>query len=66
MVHYPDTEQGQRELAEQVAGVHADLVNQTIKKLDCPQEQKVKLLEAVIKSAFCTQQETDACVNTGS
>ena len=31
IVHYPKTEQGKRELAERVAGVHADMVNQKIK-----------------------------------
>ena len=51
IVHYPKTEEGKRELAERVAGVHADMVNQHIKKLNCPSEQKVQLLDAVIKSA---------------
>uniref|UniRef100_UPI004056A4FB hypothetical protein n=1 Tax=Agathobacter sp. TaxID=2021311 RepID=UPI004056A4FB len=51
IVHYPKTIEGQRELAERVAGVHADMVNQHIKKLNCPSEQKVQLLDAVIKSA---------------
>ena len=51
IVHYPKTEEGKRELAERVASVHASLVNQHIKKLNCPSEQKVQLLEAVIKSA---------------
>ena len=49
--HYPKTIEGQRELAERVAGVHASLVNQHIKKLNCPSDQKVQLLDAVIKSA---------------
>lgn len=51
IVHYPKTIGGQRELAERVAGVHADMVNQHIKKLNCPSDQKVQLLDAVIKSA---------------
>ena len=51
IVHYPKTIEGQRELAERVAGVHADMVNQHIKKLNCPSDQKVQLLDAVIKSA---------------
>ena len=50
IVHYPKTEEGKRELAERVAGVHADMVNQHIKKLNCPSEQKVQLRDAVIKS----------------
>ena len=51
IVHYPKTEEGKRELAERVASVHADMVNQHIKKLNCPSDQKVQLLDAVIKSA---------------
>lgn len=51
IVHYPKTIKGQRELAERVAGVHADMVNQHIKKLNCPSEQKVQLLDAVIQAA---------------
>ena len=51
IVHYPKTEEGKLKLAERVAGVHADMVNQYIKKLNCPSEQKVQLLDAVIESA---------------
>jgi len=51
IVHYPKNIEGQRELAERVAGVHADMVNQHIKKLNCPSEQKVQLLDAVIQAA---------------
>ena len=51
IVHYPKNIEGQRELAERVAGVHASLVNHHIKKLNCPSDQKVQLLDAVIKSA---------------
>ena len=51
IVHYPKTEEGKRELAERVAGAHADMVNQHIKKLNCPSEQKVQLLDAVIQAA---------------
>lgn len=38
-------------MAERVAGVHADMVSQHMKKLNCPSEQKVQLLDAVIKSS---------------
>ena len=51
IVHYPKTEAGKRELAERVADVHASLVNQTIKQLNCPSEQKVQLLDAIIEDA---------------
>ena len=51
IVYYPKTEAGKRELAERAACVHADMVNQAIKKLNCPSKQKVQLLDAVIKAA---------------
>ena len=51
IVHYPKSEDGKRELAVRVAGVHADMVHQHIKKLNCPSDQKVQLLDAVIKFA---------------
>lgn len=49
--HFPKTEEGKRELASQAANVHADLVNHYIQKLDCPAEQKLNLLNAVISTA---------------
>jgi len=51
VVHYPQTEEGKQKLAELVAKAHADMINQYIRKLDCPSKQKVKLLDAIIKSA---------------
>lgn len=51
LVHYPKTEEGRRELAERVADVHASMVDQHIKKLNCPSEQKMRLLDAVIEAA---------------
>lgn len=51
IVHYPKTEEGQRELRRRVASVHADAVLNSIAKLDCPTSQKAKLLEAIIQDA---------------
>ena len=51
IVYYPQTEEGKRELARRVAGVHADMVHQYINKLNCPTEQKMQLLDAVIETA---------------
>ena len=51
IVHYPKTEEGQRELAARVADVHADFVNRKIQSLNCPTEQKLELLDAVIAAA---------------
>lgn len=50
IVHYPKTEDGRSELTERVAGVHADMVHQYIYKLNCPSEQKIQLLNAVIQA----------------
>ena len=57
IVHYPKTEQGKHELAKRVASVHADMVNQSIKKLNCPSEQKVQLLDAVLITASNTRKK---------
>lgn len=51
IVHYPQTEEGKHDLAIRVADIHADMVNQCIKKLNCPSEQKALLLDTVIESA---------------
>lgn len=51
VVHYPKTEEGKQELAERVADVHADMVTRHIQKLNCPSEQKIELLDAVIATA---------------
>ncbi len=50
IVYYPKTEEGKRELANRVANAHASMVTQYLKKLKCPTEQKVQLLDAVIDS----------------
>ncbi len=50
IVYYPKTEEGKRELANRVADAHASMVTQYLKKLKCPTEQKVQLLDAVIDS----------------
>ena len=49
IVHYPETEEGWRELRRRVAGVHADGVLNSISKLDCPIREKERLLNAIIK-----------------
>ncbi|MFR5527796.1 MAG: hypothetical protein ACLTJG_23210 [[Clostridium] innocuum] len=51
IIYSPKTEQGKRELTERVADIHADRVNQYIEKLNCPSDQKVELLDAVIAFA---------------
>ncbi len=48
IVYYPKTEEGKDELARRVADVHASAVTQRIKSLNCPDRQKLELLDAVI------------------
>lgn len=49
VVHYPTTEEGWRELKRRVASVHADAVMNSISKLNCPYQDKIRLLDAIIE-----------------
>ena len=49
IVHYPQTEQGKEKLKRAVTDVHIDAVIKHISKLNCPKEQKEKLLNKIIK-----------------
>ena len=49
-MHYPKTEEGKRELARRAASVHADMVGQCIRRLDCPSWQKDDLIDAIVKT----------------
>lgn len=51
VVHYPTTEEGQRELRRRVAIVHADAVLNSISKLKCSDREKLRLLNAIIRDA---------------
>ena len=51
IVHYPTTEEGWRELRRRMAIVHADAVLNSVQKLNCPNWQKIKLVEAIIEDA---------------
>lgn len=51
IVHFPTTEEGKDELARRVSDVHAAAVIQRIKELNCPTQQKLELLDAVIITA---------------
>lgn len=50
IVYYPKTEEGKEELARRVSDVHATAVNQRLKSLNCPTQQKQELLDAVINT----------------
>jgi hypothetical protein len=51
MIHYPNTEEAKLELAKHVAQVHAESVSTYIKHLNCPANQKLQLLNAIIATA---------------
>lgn len=47
IMHYPQTEQGRRELKKKIASVHTEAVVQYLTKLPYPKEQKLALLQAI-------------------
>ena len=51
IMHHPTSDAGRAELAVRVAQVHADAVIGAIRRLNCPQEQQLQLLDAVIEDA---------------
>lgn len=62
IVHFPNSKQGQEELAKRVATVHAQMIHSYISRLECPTEQKVALLVA-IKKSICDgiKKEKEGC-----
>lgn len=50
IVYFPNSKQGQEELAKRVATVHAQMVHAYISRLECPTEQMDALLDAIQKS----------------
>ena len=50
IVHYPETLEKQAEFDARVAKFHAEYVVQYIEKLNCPTDQKLKLVDAVAKT----------------
>ena len=59
IVYYPKTTVGQEELAKRAAEVHANVVTQHIKQLNCPTDQKLQLLDAVIETAQNNSREQE-------
>ena len=51
-VHYPDTEEGMKELADRVAKVHAQSVINYINSLEISYEAKVELLDSAMKKKY--------------
>ncbi len=50
IMYYPKTEEGQMELKKRVSDIYATTVIQRIKSLNCPTNQKLELLDAVIET----------------
>ena len=50
IVHYPETPEKQAQFDARVAKFHAEYVGQYIEKLNCPTDQKLKLLDAVAQT----------------
>ena len=49
VTHYPETEEKQAELAIVVAKIHAMQIEDYLRRLNCPTEQKLALLDAIIE-----------------
>ena len=58
VVHYPKTPPKQADFDARVAKFHAAYVAQYIEKLNCPTDQKLKLLDAVAKTILEGAEET--------
>lgn len=57
VVHYPTIAKSKCE-AERVASVHADMIIQRIKLLNCPAGQELQLLDGIIQPAFKKENTT--------
>jgi hypothetical protein len=51
IVHYPSTQEGKVELERRVAEVHAHAIGIYLSNLNCPMEQKDKIIDMLIKDA---------------
>lgn len=57
VMHFPTSEKGKAELARRVSDVHASAVNQQLKLLNCPTQQKLDLLNTIIKTVKARSRE---------
>ena len=48
-IHYPSTPEGLKKLQHEAAVLHAQYVSSRIRKLPCSKEQKLQLVDAIIK-----------------
>ena len=58
IVYSPNTKEGAEILAKRAADVHAASVHQRLKALNCPADQKLELLNAVIETVRKRFQES--------
>lgn len=49
-VHYPQTEEGMKELQERIDTMYADIVIGNINRLDCTREKKLEIFNHVKNS----------------
>ncbi|MCI8714234.1 hypothetical protein AALA82_19695 [Oscillospiraceae bacterium 50-16] len=47
IIHYPEGQEAQKELAKKVADVHAQTVVEMVKAMPSPVEQKIRLINAI-------------------
>ena len=57
IVHYPKTSEKQAQFDALVAKFHAEYVVQYIEKLNCPTDQKLKLVDAVAQTVLQAAEE---------
>ena len=50
-VYKPDSTAGNKELARRISGIHSEFVNRRIAQLTCTNQQKLRLMDSVIKEA---------------
>lgn len=48
-IHYPESEEGKRLLEHRVAVFHAQYVASRIRRLPCSKEQKLKLVDEIVR-----------------
>lgn len=47
--HYPQTEEGKKELSRKAAVLHSQAIFRLFRQLSCPRSQKKALFEAILK-----------------
>ena len=48
IMHYPNCDEGRQELARRVSDVHSGFAIRRIDKMNCPIQEKLRMLEAVV------------------